>query len=347
MGLLALKNANEVDPYIETSKIPDEITTIGEVMKEGGYNTYGVSDNNNICQERGFTQGFDKFEVQCYKGASWVNQLLKDWKDQITNSGKYFLYIHYMDPHAPYHQRSPWYKPFKDLEEDKISAHDSEINYVDQHIKELFDLYEWDKNTMLIITSDHGEGLWDHGKMGHGNTLYREEIQVPLMIYFPGGEISERISSNVSTIDILPTLGELIGLPKGKDIEGVSLMDFVDNKKTPQDERYLYSYLWKKRRNKNRDKRKIFEVEFRSTLYKTWHYIIRVPRAGRLFHLVKDRTEQNNVIKKREKYARILSEKFNTFLKECKKYQQKTIKYKLDKKEAEKLKALGYVQKNN
>ncbi len=114
----------------------------------------------------------------------------------------------------------------------------------------------------------------------------------------------------------MPTLGELIGLPKGRDVEGISLMELVDNKEAPQDERYLYSCLWRK-------------------------------RIGKLFHLQKDRTEQNNVIKKRKQYAQILSEKFNTFLKDCKKYQQKTIKYKLDKKEVEKLKALGYVQKNN
>jgi arylsulfatase A-like enzyme len=180
--------------------------------------------------------------------------------------------------------------------------------------------------------------------MGHGNTLYREEIQVPLMFYFPGGEISKRISSNVSTIDILPTLRELIGQQEDDGIEGLSLLDYVDDKQIPQDERYLYSYLWRKKIRSKGDKPKINEVEYRSTLYKAWHFIMRMPNSTRLFHLEDDKTEQNNVRMKKKKQARMLLGKFNDFLKNCKKYRQKTAKYKFNKKEMERLKTLGYVQ---
>ena len=100
----------------------------------------------------GFTQGFDKFKTFMYEKAPAVNAVVKKWKKELLANGKYFLYIHYMEPHAPYHAREPWYKHHEDNRKSNISAYDSEINFVDQHIKELFELFQWEKNTLLIIT---------------------------------------------------------------------------------------------------------------------------------------------------------------------------------------------------
>ena len=106
-----------------------------------------------------------------YRQAPNLNDVVKKWKNKLMANGKYFLYLHYMEPHAPYHPREPWYKADEDRRKNRISAYDSEINFVDQYIKELFDLFKWEQNTLLIVTSDHGEGLWDHGLMAHGKTL--------------------------------------------------------------------------------------------------------------------------------------------------------------------------------
>jgi arylsulfatase A-like enzyme len=334
MGLLAIQMAKKIHPDVKVNRIPEEIKTMPEVLKEAGYRTYGISDNLNIGKLQGFTQGFDKFRTFMYRRAPTVNNTAKKWLSQLKGKGKYFLYIQYMDPHAPYHQREPWYEPHEDKIKSRISAYDSEINYVDQHFKELFELYEWDKNTLLIITSDHGEGLWDHGHMAHGKTLYREEIQVPLMIYLPGGTKTGWVNTNVSTIDILPTIRDIIGLPRDKNDEGVSLVPLIENKKHDLDKRDLFSYLWVQSKT---------SYEWKTTIYKKWHFALELPETRYLFSLLLDQKERENKFKQAADIASQLEKRFDDFMKKSKKYTQKSAKYKLDKKKTDKLKTLGYV----
>lgn len=335
MGLLAIRNARKIDPNVEVNRIPEEITTITEVFKKHGYQTYGVSDNLNIGERQGFTQGFDKFRTFMYKQAPAVNRTIKKWHKELTTKGKYFLYIQYMEPHAPYHPREPWYKPYEDRKKDRISAYDSEINFVDRHIKELFELFQWDKNTLIIITADHGEGLWDHGLMAHGKTLYREEVQVPLMFYLPGGITPGRFSTNVSTIDILPTVRNLLDLPGDKNDEGVSLVPMMENREHDLDKRDLFAYLWVKMSD---------TLEWKSTIYKKWHFIIKYPQARHLYSLLMDLKEEDNKYEEGRQTALELEKRFEVSMKTSQKYKQKSTKVKLDKKKTDKLKSLGYVQ---
>jgi choline-sulfatase len=335
MGLLAIRNAQKIDPNVKINRIPDEIDTITEVMKKNGYRTYGVADNLNIGEKQGFTQGFDKFETYMYKEAPKVNQAIKNWKSQLMANGKYFLYIHYMEPHAPYHPRKPWFKPNEDPDKERISAYDSEINFADLHIKELFELLAWDKNTILIITADHGEGLWDHGMMTHGKSLYREELHVPLVFHLPGEKTGRRISTNASTIDILPTVRDLLGLPQSKNDEGMSLVPLMENQKHNLDSRNIYSYLWVKTYKK---------IEWKSTIYKNWHFIIQLPNSRHLYSLLKDRKEGENQFFNGYATARLLEQRFEDFMKKSKKYQHKSSIYKLDEEKTNQLKTLGYVE---
>ena len=137
-------------------------------------------------------------------------------KIQLRQSDKYFLWIHYIDPHSRYIPRNPWidyytshmekmvhfselssgkslgiyYKPATDnraidLVETQLAHYDSEINYVDFHIGEIIRNFEFDKNTLLIITSDHGEEFFEHGFSGHGRNLYQEKLHIPLIVKLP------------------------------------------------------------------------------------------------------------------------------------------------------------------
>jgi arylsulfatase A-like enzyme len=372
MGLLAIRNAQRIDPEIKINRIPEEIITIPEALKENGYLTYGIADNLNIGERQGFTQGFDKFRTFMYRAAPNLNEVARSWQKKIMSSEKYFLYLHYMEPHAPYHPREPWFSRYYNsnndniagknspgktglsAEEDddetgmdlaarqerrsqRIAAYDSEINFADRHIKELFELFQWHKNTLVIITADHGEGLWDHGLMAHGKTLYREEIHVPLMIYLPGQKVARRVTTNVSTIDILPTIRDLVGLSKGQSDEGVSLVPLIENRGNLEDleKRNLYAYLWVKTNDL---------MEWKSTIYRNWHFIIKMPQFKLLYSLLLDPREQDNKFGKARVTALELEKRFEDFLKRCKKFKQKSTQYKLDKKETDKLKSLGYVQ---
>jgi arylsulfatase A-like enzyme len=334
MGLLAIRNAQKIDPNVTINRIPDEITTITEVLKKEGYQTYGVADNLNIDNRQGFTQGFDKFRTFMYRGAEKVNEIAKSWHKKLTAGGKYFLYLHYMDPHAPYHGREPLYVKNEDRKLNRISAYDSEIHYSDRHIKELFQLYGWDKNTIVIVTSDHGEGLWDHGLMGHGKTLYREEIQVPLMVYLPDNRQGKRISINASTLDILPTVRGLLGLEESEIDEGANLVPLMEGKETELGKRDIFSHLYLKTND---------VVEWKSTIYKKWHSIVKLPSIHYLFSLLKDKKEQNNIYEVGKKIAMELEERFDQFRKKSRKFEQRSSTIKLDKKKTDKLKSLGYV----
>jgi len=335
MGLLAIRMAKTEDQNLRINKIPEEIDTIAEVMKRAGYKTFGISDNLNIGERQGFTQGFDRFVTYMYQKAPAVNATLKEWKPQMEKGGKYFLYIHYMDPHAPYHKRRPWYEPQTDRHKDLIAAHDSEIAFADMHLKELFHVFGWEKNTLLIVTSDHGEGLWDHGKMGHGNSLYREELQVPLVVYLPGGTTARRVSPQVSTIDILPTVRDLIGLPRDKNNQGLSLLPLIEGRDKDLGDRYFYPYLWKKVRQ---------EIEFRAVIHQKWHFIRHLPERRELFNLIGDPKEQHNLYSQGLDIASQLEKEFNVFLKKCRKFKENISRYQLDEEKMKELKSLGYVE---
>ncbi len=334
MGLLAIRNAKKINPNITVNKIPGEIVTMPEVLQKYSYKTFGIADNLNISVYEGFDQGFDKFETNSYKGAKFVSEELLKWKNEIIKSGKYFLYIHFMDPHAPYHGREPLYEKSDNFEEDIKRRYDSEIHYADEYIKKLYKEFGWDQNTLLIITSDHGEGLWDHGWMDHGHSLYYEEIHVPLIIHYPEINKSKKIYTPVSTIDILPTIRDILGLPLSKKEEGKSLLPLLQNKKNKLNKRHIYLHLWKKVRR---------EIEWDGVINGRWHFILKMRKERMLFDMGRDKKEQFNIYDGNKRMGKKLENQFFKFYKSCKKFAKKKTKLKLNKKDINKLKSLGYV----
>jgi len=339
MGLLAIINMRKEKPTIKINKIPKNITTITETLKQNGYKTFGFSDNANIDKKEGFHQGFDLLNTNNYVGAEEINKIILNKKNTIlSNKQKYFLYIHYMDPHAPYHKRKPWYDNKKNGKVPiSVSAYDSEISFVDKHIKELYKEFGWNKNTILIITADHGEGLWDHGTMGHGLTLHREEIQVPLIIKLPNNKKEQRIGVNVSTIDILPTVCELIGLSKNKYVTGKSLVPLMMKRENKLSNRFLFSHLLKINKGKR--------IEFNSVIYKKWHFLFSSNGDYKLYKMLTDIKENKNEFKskKGKEIAKKFLYKLKKFKKTCKKFATKSSTVIISKKDNEKLKTLGYI----
>ena len=329
---------------VELNRIPERIKTLTEILKENGYKTYGVADNINICQEEGFTQGFDKFKLFPYVQEHQMVRRLKAWAGEIKAQKKYFLYIHFNDCHGPYHERPPWYEKKESKSEDIISRYDSEISYVDNKIKKLFNLFGWDKNTLLIITADHGEEFWDHKKIGHGKSLYEEVIRVPLLIYFPGEDrLHKRIKYNVSNVDILPTARNYLGI-KSKEIEaGLNLMPLIRGKYKDFENRYIFSHLLD-RDNKGP------RVVYRAAVYKDWKYIFyekfqkSLIYRKELYNLKDDPGETLNIIMENKRAADQLFSRFIDFEKKCKKFIQEIKKVKLTDKQEQELKTLGYVE---
>ena len=239
---------------IGLNRIPKVKETLPEVLKQAGYRTFAVADNPNICEEMGFTRGFDFFDGGSYRGAPVVTNKVDQWSKEIAQGeAPYFLYVHYMDPHKPYHKSG---LPYEDelgsyARELRIQSglYDTEIRYVDRFFQRMFRGLNLDKNSLVIFVSDHGEQFGEHGGSGHGVKLHEELIRVPLMMVAfdeSGDPVFEhtKVRKTTSTIDLLPTLRELLNLPSNEREEGVSLAPFLLGQAAPEegDGRSVFSH---------------------------------------------------------------------------------------------------------
>lgn len=247
---------------LQQPRLPSSLETLAERLSAAGYRTIGVHSNLHLSERLGFAQGFDQFaEPGVFPAAPAVNAAVRveleaaygaEWRARWKTE-KTFLWIHYFDPHDPYFARRPWierYAPdfsesaesfpaaltlrgihekFPDLSgqtRDRLGQlYDSEINFVDDRLRVLGDeLGLGDPGLLLVVTSDHGEGLLDHGRVGHGNALFEEEVRVPLLVRWPAGQIGAgRRASRASLLDLLPTLLELSGEAVPSGLAGKSL----------------------------------------------------------------------------------------------------------------------------
>jgi len=141
----------------------------------------------------------------------------------------FFLWVHYFDPHSPYHFRKPFSRPARigkarpnALPSDeetrfRVASYDSEVAYTDYYVGQLLEAVrelELDRSTLVVLTSDHGESLGEHGYVGHGRHLYENIVRVPLIFRWPGVvQAGKTVSSDVSLLDVAPTILELAAGP--------------------------------------------------------------------------------------------------------------------------------------
>ncbi|MCP4633783.1 MAG: sulfatase-like hydrolase/transferase [candidate division Zixibacteria bacterium] len=175
-----------------------------------------------------------KDRVRIYRnGESTTNNVIK-WLE-TNKRRKFFVYLHYMDTHEPYyshHNNGEYSRPYYDgADEDNLheisSLYKGEVTYSDKHISRLL-RYLKDENlydsTLVILTSDHGEALFEHYLWEHGKAMYDEMIWTPLIIKLPGSDSAGKIDSSlVSQLDYAPSIFKYLGFTppetwKGQDI---------------------------------------------------------------------------------------------------------------------------------
>jgi arylsulfatase A-like enzyme len=331
---LKLQKGNQT---VKFDKIPEEIMTLGEEISSLGLRSYGVADNLNIAKHTGFAQGFDKFETYQYKTAEVINKTLMSWKDEIESNKRYFTYIHYMDPHAPYHQRAPWYEHSEDSIQAMKNAYDSEISYLDSHIEKMFKEFKWLDNSIVVILADHGEEFKEHGRIGHGKTLYREVIEVPFLIYVPGLK-SARIKNYVTTMDLLPTLSGLLRFPAKNSWQGHDLTQIINKNTIP--DRTLFSELLRRPDHPH--------PEVRSALTNDWHYLGITRRGDKtqheLYNTRLDKRETSNLAEEKAAITSDLNKQaFNVGVGK-KTFETITVEESLSDEGLNQLKTLGYAE---
>lgn len=240
-------------------RIPETVPVLAEHLRDLGYSTAAFYANPALHAGTGFDRGFDTFFAPpadfgwFRRHADDLNRRMLPWVKALGD-GPFFLYAHYLDPHDPYDNpdlvdgKSPFfpdyagtisgnevhriYGGFKELPDPEndvahLSAlYDSEVAYVDRHVGELLRTVGEDRlaNTLVVLTSDHGEELYEHGGWKHGQSLYEEQIHVPLIFRWDGRlPAGKRLKGTVELLDVVPTVlaaagGEVDPLWQGHDL---------------------------------------------------------------------------------------------------------------------------------
>ncbi len=193
----------------------------------------------------GWNQGFDQWEVvgadppgpghiDSKYNSHLVSKRAIRWLNNPQNtSGRFWLWLHYMDPHKEYLT----HRGFKTFGTDRRARYDHEVLFTDHHVGKVLDLFstlEASKRTVILITSDHGEAFNEHGRWCHGKELWEEIIRVPMVFTGPG-IAQKRIARQTSQIDLFPTLLDLFDVPVPKGIHGQSLLpDWVSGQQVEE-----------------------------------------------------------------------------------------------------------------
>jgi choline-sulfatase len=204
---------------------PDE-KLLPALMHDAGYVSGGFASAYVLREETGIGKSFDQFDARMPPSSPEVaiGQLQRDgratlgaaehWLDGLKTS-RFLLFFHIYEPHSPY-TPPPRFREY--------APYDGEIAYADEIVGGLIaslkrrGLYD---EAVVLLLSDHGEGLGDHGEQEHGLFLYRDTIRVPLIIKLPKqARAGRRVAAPVQHIDLVPTILDILGLPPQPALHG-------------------------------------------------------------------------------------------------------------------------------
>ncbi len=252
------------------SVLSDTEVTLAEKLAAHDYLTGGFSANFLLTPTGGFGQGFQQWLALSPSAGLKVRgeQLRRESLPWVWNawrpgaSRRVLLYLQYMEPHGPYEPPPEYAERFQvpgataeqvraanvKLNEARlkeispadaellVSLYDAEVAAVDAELRLMFANLErrgLSKNAIVIITADHGEEFREHGlMMGHGASLFEPVVRIPLIVLAPGTGGGPAVRSNVSLIDVAPTILDLVGLAPEPRFQGRSLVPLLNREAT-------------------------------------------------------------------------------------------------------------------
>ncbi len=200
-------------------------TTLATVLKSAGYHTSAFVGSFVLDRRFGLSRGFDVYEgpvdlhnktnapVERKRPGAQVAEAAMRWLERNSNA-PFFLFLHLYDLHRPY----------------DLPGYDAELAYIDKVLGDFLAFLERRellRKTLIVFTSDHGEGLGDHGESTHGYFIYQSTLHVPLIVHWPAGGkglAQERVDEAVGLLDVAPTILDAIGLARPGEMKGRSLM---------------------------------------------------------------------------------------------------------------------------
>ncbi|HJM43621.1 MAG: sulfatase [Nitrospinota bacterium] len=370
---------------LKLDRLPDKVETLAEVLSSGGYLTAALANNANIAPTFNFQQGFAHYRYLKLDAPLWapeagfhlvfhrtfraihgrllgggkrprdyywpaedVNREAFDRIEKIANR-RFFLMIHYMDPHDPYFSRpldGRFYariqnpRPDPSLDNPYADFYAREVRYLDTHIGKLIEylkvrgLYD---DSLIILTSDHGEEFFEHNGWWHGTSLFEEQVRVPLIIKFPKGENAGKVHRGVvRLLDVPQTVLEVTRTPGGGKMQGRSLVKAALNGAGKEGASALSELN--------------LEGHVLSSLRTSrWKWISANPGNPRklpaktLYDLKNDPGEFENLVVKKEPVAHELDRKLRGLIDMARKGAVPRETVTLDPAEEERLRALGYI----
>jgi len=328
--------------YLDENQI-----TLAEELRDKDYSTSAFVAafvlDSHWGLDQGFDYYFDNFDLTKYKKVSLDSVqrrgdevLAEAYKWLKKNSHtKFFSWIHLYDPHTPYEPPEPYLTQYKGF---NYGLYDGEIAYVDQLMGEFLSFMEENgllEKTLIIFTSDHGESLGEHKESAHGFFIYDAAVRVPLIIRFPEKKLSPLLIENrVKSIDIMPTILNLVGKKIPENVQGESLLPLIlrpENIDEPgaYSETYWpnYHYGWSELKSLSKGKYKFIDA----------------PRPE-LYDLFEDPGEKNNLVNKKASLGHQMKRELDELIE---KYSVEGIEdagpQTLDNDSLVKLQALGYI----
>ena len=239
-----------------------EATTLAEQLQAAGYRTACFSATPNNSSAKGFDQGYQEFfelwkeaPRSTSRRASYVTGRVVEWLESVDPSTPLHLQVHYVPPHAPYTPPSvfdvftdPTYAgpcdgkfgtlvgleagtvdPGDGCLDHVIGLYDGNLRFADAAVGRLLgvlrDRPRW-RDTVVLITADHGEAFLEHGFTGHNSTVFDEMLRVPFILHVPGWMDTSQVDTDgiVTLADIVPTLLGAAGITPGDRLAGVDLL---------------------------------------------------------------------------------------------------------------------------
>lgn len=260
------------------NRIPESEKLLAEYLHDEGYATAGFTSVHFVSSQFGFGQGFDTYQNSAgsLENKTWaddINTEAMNWlSTEWDETQPMFLFLYYFDSHSWYNPPAPYdtlydptytgtltaevYQTGRPVAEGDVIATDRDI----EHVVALYDgcITYWDTqfgqmmtfleqngvldDSLIILTSDHGEMFGEHDEWAHHNSVYEEVLRVPFVVRYDGVVNSNvSLDAPVSTLDITPTILDFLDISPSGQMDGVSLAEGLRGNVTLPADRLIYS----------------------------------------------------------------------------------------------------------
>jgi arylsulfatase A-like enzyme len=280
----------------------ERMPLLQRTLSEQGYRTGGFVSSFVLRRGSGIGAGFDVYDDGIDVGANTSLAALQrsgdatltpasQWLDGVVGV-PFFMFFHIYEPHSPYAPPDPFASRYTSPYDGEVAAADAVVGRLLERLDRL-DLYD---RSLILLVSDHGEGLGEHGEQEHGVFLYRSTLQVPLLLKLPhSAQGGSRVKQTVQLVDLFPTVVSLLGKEPDSRLSGVPLTETL---RGVGEDRAVYAETFYPRLH--------FGWSELFSVVRGRHHFIDAPQPE-LYDLVADPAERTNLVQQEHELHRALS----------------------------------------